>query len=65
MFFYEDDVLYILEEFESDRMSPREGAKNGRIGAEGLNCNFFSNSELIFQIYEKNYFRNKNFMSLP
>ena len=43
----EDDVLYILVKFESDRMSPRESAKNGRIGAHGLNCIIFVNSELI------------------
>ena len=35
--FDEDDVLYNLVEFESDRMSPRESAKNGQIGAHGLN----------------------------
>ena len=35
--FDENDVLYILVEFESDRMSPRESAKNGRNGAHGLN----------------------------
>ena len=29
----ENDVFYILVEFESDRMSPRESAKNGRNGA--------------------------------
>ena len=28
--------FYILVEFESDRMSPRESAKNGRFGAYGL-----------------------------
>ena len=33
--FDEDDVLYNLVEFESDRMSPRESPKNGRIGAHG------------------------------
>ena len=27
--FDENDFLYILVEFESDRMSPRESAKNG------------------------------------
>ena len=62
--FDEDDVLYNLVEFESDRMSPRESAKNGRIGAHGLNCIIFLNSELIFEIYDKNYPKKKNFMSL-
>ena len=37
MIFDENDVLYILVEFESDRMSPRESAKNGRNRAHGLN----------------------------
>ena len=46
--FDEDDVLYILVEFESDRMSSRETAKNGRIGAHGLNFKIFVNSEVIF-----------------
>ena len=45
MIFDEDDVLYNLVEFESDRMSPRESAKNGRIGAHGLNWKNFVNSE--------------------
>ena len=53
--FDENDVLYILVEFESDRMSPRESAKNGRIGAHGLNCIIFVNSELRFEILDKNY----------
>ena len=33
--FNQDKVFFILIEFESDRMSPRECAKNGRIGAHG------------------------------
>ena len=33
--------------------------KNGRIGAHGLNCKIFVNSELRFEIYDE-----KNFMSL-
>ena len=45
-----DDVLYFLIEFESDRMS----AKNGRIGAHGLNHKIFVNSELIFGINDEN-----------
>ena len=64
LIFDEDDVLYILVEFESDRMSPRESAKNGRIGAHGLNCIIFVNFKLVFEIYDKNYPRKKKFMSL-
>ena len=41
MIFVVDDVLYILVEFQSDRMNPRKNAKNGRIGAQGLNCIIF------------------------
>ena len=41
MIFDENGVFYLLVEFESDRMSPRESAKNGQIGAHGLNYNFF------------------------
>ena len=62
--FHEDDVLYILVEFETDRISPRESAKNGRNGANGLNCIIFVNSEVIFEIYDKNYPMKKIFMSL-
>ena len=64
MIFDENDFLYILVEFESDRMSPRESTKNGRIGAHGLDFKIFVKSELIFEIYDKNYPRKKNFMSL-
>ena len=53
----EDDTLYILVEFESDRISPRECAKIGRMDAHGLNCKIFVNSELIFEIYDENYTR--------
>ena len=60
--FDEDDVLYNLVEFESDRMSPRDSAKNVRIGAHGLNSKIFVNSELIFEIHDKNYPRKQNFM---
>ena len=35
--FDEDDAFNILVEFESDRISPRESTKNGRMGAHGLN----------------------------
>ena len=63
MIFDENEFLYILVEFESDRMSPRESAKNGRNGAHGLNCKIFVNSEFRFEIYDKNYPMKKNFMS--
>ena len=53
--FDENDVLYILVGFENDRMSPRESAENGRIGAHGLNCEILVNFDLIFEIYDKNY----------
>ena len=56
--FIKNDVKYILVEFESDRMSQRETAKNERIGAYGLKCNFF-NFKLGFEIYDKNYSRKK------
>ena len=49
-----------MVEFESDRMSPRESTKNGRIGAHGLNCKIFINSEFRFEIYDKNYPMKKN-----
>ena len=62
--FDENDVLNILVEFESDRMSPHESAKNGRIGAHGLNCKIFVNSEVRFEICDKNYPMKKIFMSL-
>ena len=64
MIFDEDDGLYILVEFESDRISPHESTKNGRNGAHGLTCKIFVNSELKFEIYDENYPRKKNFMSL-
>ena len=41
-------------------MSLHESAKNGRIGVHGLNCKIFVNSELIFEIYDENYFMKKN-----
>ena len=50
-----------MVEFESDRMSPRESTKNGRIGAHGLNCKIFINSEFRFEIYDKNYPMKKKF----
>ena len=54
MIFDEDDVLHIWVEFKSDRMSPCESAKNGRIGGHGLNCKIFVNFELIFEIHDEN-----------
>ena len=63
MIFDEKDHLYILVDFESDRMSPRESTKNGRIGAHGLNCKIFDNTEFRFEIYDKNYFMKKNHAS--
>ena len=60
MIFDEDDGLYILVEFESDRISPHESTKNGRNGAHGLTCKIFVNSELKFEIYDENYPRKKN-----
>ena len=65
MIFDENDVLYILVEFESDRMSPRESTKNGRIGAHGLNCKIFVNSEFRFEIYDKNYPMKKKIHASP
>ena len=50
--FDENDVLYILVEFETDCMSPRESAKNGRIGSNGLNCKILVNSEVISDLFE-------------
>ena len=50
----QDDLLYIMVEFESDRISPRESAKNGRNGAHGLSCIIFVNSEFSFVIYDEN-----------
>ena len=61
--FDKDDALYILVEFESDRISPRESAKNSRNGADGLNCIISVKSELIFEIYDENNHRKKNFMA--
>ena len=59
MIFHNDDALYILVDFESDRFSPCESAKIGRIGSHGLNCTIFVNSDLIFEIYDENYPRKK------
>ena len=40
-------------------MSPRESTENERIGAHGLNCKIFRNSEVIFGFNDKNYPRKK------
>ena len=64
MIFNEDDVLYILVEFESDPMSPRESAKNGQMGAHGLSWKIFVQSETEFEIYDKNNPRKQIFMCL-
>ena len=58
-----DDALFIMVEFKSDRISPRESAKNSRNGAAGLNCIIFVKSELIFEIYDQNYPRKKFLVS--
>ena len=39
--FIQDNIFFILVEFESDRISPRKSAKNGRIGAYALKCEIF------------------------
>ena len=59
MIFIQVNVLFIFVEFESDRVSPCVSAKNGRIGAHGLKCKICVISQLIFEIYDKNYFRKK------
>ena len=46
---------YILIKFSSDRMSPRDCAKNRQNDAQGLNCNFFVDSDIIFEIHAKDY----------
>ena len=49
----QDNILFILEEFESDRISLLESAKNGQIGAHKLSCKIFANFEVIFEISGK------------
>ena len=49
----EDDVLNILVEFEGDRISPRESAENGQIGAQRLNCKIFVSSVPILSFLIK------------
>ena len=61
--FDENNIFFILVKFETHRMSPRESAENGRNGAHGLNCIIFFKSELIFEIYDKNYPMKKIFKS--
>ena len=57
--FSQDYVIYIFVEFGSDRMSPCESTKNGRMGAHGLNWKIFVKSDAGFAIYDKNYPRKK------
>ena len=59
MIFIQDNVLYILVEFGSDRMSHCESTKNGRMGAHGLNSKFFAKSEVKFGNNKKNRPGNK------
>ena len=49
----QDNVLYILVEFGSDRMSHCESTKNGQMGAHGLNWKIFAKSEVKFENYKK------------
>ena len=62
MIFDENAVFYNLVEFESDRMSPRESAKIGQMGAHGLNWKIFVNSKVIVEIHEKNYIKVFSFL---
>ena len=64
LIFDHNDVFFILVEFASDRISSRVSAKNGRNGADGFICKIFVKSELLSQIYDKNYIYKKKFMSL-
>ena len=48
MIIVKNGVLYILIEFESDRIS----AINGRISAHGWNCKILVNFELLFEIQD-------------
>ena len=60
MIFVENDNFYILVEFESDQIGPRESVKNGRNGAHGLNCKIFVNFEHIYEINDEKYHMKKN-----
>ena len=62
MNFGQVNVLYILVEFEVDRMRPNESTKNGRKAAHGLNCKIFVNSKVFFEINEKNYIKVFSFL---
>ena len=62
LIFVEDSGLYTLVQFKSDWISPREGDKNGRIGAHGFNWKIFLNFQLIFEIYDENYSMKKIFV---
>ena len=60
--FVKNEVLHILVEFESDRMSPRKSAKTGQNGAHRFICINFS----ILSSYSKSSMKitEKKFMSL-
>ena len=58
-FFYQGNVLFIFVQFERDRICPRESAKMDELTLTGQNA-IFLNSELIFEIYDKNYLGKKN-----
>ena len=62
--FDEDDILYILVEFERDRISPRQSGKNGQSGAHELNCILFFNSKLKFENYD-NYDKSYPMKRIP
>ena len=63
MIFVEDDVLYILVEFEIDRVRPRKRAKNGQNGAPALNVVIQPGRSLI--IAEKSiFFTNFDFFTI-
>ena len=55
--------MHILEDFEYDRMSPRESAKNGRMGTRGLPCKIFVNYEDKFEYAQVSrlFLRSKTF----
>ena len=56
--FVQNDVLYNLVEFKSDRMRPRVSAKNGQIDAHGLIAIFF------FSILTQNFSYPKTTMKI-
>ena len=52
-------VMHILEDFANDWMSPRESAKNRKMGIRGLICKIFVNYEVKFETCNKNIPRKK------